>query len=177
MYDNIDPQIIRDVRAVLAGALRYSFNSWVFITYAGRQELLTDAITETLLSGDPVTGVRKALKQTRSFLKLRGYNYRAVPWDPIVTDENPGFDLFYTAELPKKSAPLPVDLDQLTERELTILNMVGNEIPYSAIAESLGYEGKTPPARYIQNQLTSIRRKLCGGARTQTQAREWLEAQ
>jgi len=176
MYNNIDPKIINDVRSVLATVLRYNFNNWVYVTHIDRQELETDAITETLLTGDPITGVQNALKQTRSFLKLRGHNFRALPWDPIPTDENPGFDLFHAAEPAQGSTELPVDLSVLNDRELRILEMVGNDIPYSAVAESLGYEGKTSPARYIQNQLTSIRRKLCGVG-TRKQAMAWLEAQ
>lgn len=175
MYDNINPDIITSVRKVLGAALRHSFNNWVTVTHIDRRELLHDAITETLLAGDPVMGVQEALRMTRSFLKLRGQDYRAIPTDH--TQKKSVLEQTRVMEPAATSTPLPVDLELLSEGELIILSMVGNEIPYSAIAESLGYEGKTPPARYIQNQLTSIRRKLCDGARTQTQAMAWLEAQ
>lgn len=137
--------------------------------------------------------VGDALKEHRQWLKLKDHRMREYPWDPTVAEKDGeddhayrGFTVFDEDQFVgqiigtnHETADLPVDLSILTEEERDMLSLLGSGLSQKETALACGWHPglKTDHRGFVQNRLRSIRRKLCDGASTQTEAVAWLRSQ
>ncbi len=205
----IGRDVIMAAQGTVTKILSKQFAEWAR-RYASRSEIIEDTISNMVLAlssaySDPSElqhyaneAAKAALAEHRRWVGVQQNGNRTeVPWDPSIDQNAPkpikgrsrGFDVFDEDQRVGHAAgdiagdeptPIPVDLGLLTEREVTILTLLGECWRYEDIALQVGWhpDQRTDGSHYVQNQLRTIRRKLTGGkASTQKGAWEWLNAQ
>lgn len=182
MFDTVDKDIIEGVRGTLTKLRMKEFTQWINATHVDAAELVTDAISETLLAihlgGEDTLqdyinkGVREALKFHR---KQTTYS-RQIPWDYSLpeSDEFEPEQFITNGRGSEPEQSLPVDLSLLDDRQLRILELFANGFSATEVVEEVGR--LTDDHSYVQNVMSQIRKTLLGKRiRSQRQAYTWLE--